>query len=304
MKLQSYEPPNQRFEHVNMDIVKLTPSEGYTYVLTMIDRFSRWPEAVPMADQTAETVAEAFKETWVSRYGCPSRITVDQGRQFESELFRQLTANIGCQHLRTTAYHPQCNGIIERWHRTVKAAIMCQQTESWVEKLPTILLGLRTAHKPDIDASPAEMLYGQTLRLPGEMFDETTPTPKPNNENEYVSQFREKRRKKKPTSTAHHTTEKPFVHGALTDCTHVFVRNDRVRTSLTPPFNGPYRVTNRNDKFFKINENGKQTNISIDRLKPAFMPNDNSTTTPGNNNDIPIRQTRSGRQVRFPERYQ
>lgn len=196
MKLQSYEPPNQRFEHVNMDIVKLTPSEGYTYVLTMIDRFSRWPEAVPMADPTAETVAEAFKETWVSRYGCPSRITVDQGRQFESELFRQLTANIGCQHLRTTAYHPQCNGIIERWHRTVKAAIMCQQTESWVEKLPTILLGLRAAHKPDIDASPAEMLYGQTLRLPGEMFDETTPTPKPNNENEYVSQFREKRRKK------------------------------------------------------------------------------------------------------------
>lgn len=305
--LATYDTPNQRFEHVNMDIVKLTPSGGYTYVLTMIDRFSRWPEAVPMPDQTAETVAKAFIETWVTRYGCPARITVDQGRQFESELFRQLTANIGCQHLRTTSYHPQSNGIIERWHRTVKAAIMCQQTDSWVEKLPTVLLGLRTAHKDDIDASPAEMLYGQTLRLPGELLDDSTPAPRPNNETEFVRNFRERMRKLRPTSTAHHSAEKPFVHTALTDCTHVFLRNDKVRAPLTPPFDGPYRVLDRNNKYFKIEVKGRHTNISIDRLKPAFMATDGQNSPPvtGTSTETPdIRRTRSGRQVHFPMRYQ
>lgn len=116
--------PNERFEHVNIDIVgPLPPSGNYVYALTMIDRFSRWPEAAPMTDQTAETVAKTFVETWVARYRCPAKITSDQGRQFESTLFNQLANTIGCTHLRTTSYHPQSNGIIERWHRTVNAAI-------------------------------------------------------------------------------------------------------------------------------------------------------------------------------------
>lgn len=287
--LAKYEIPNQRFEHVNMDIIKLTPSNGYTYVLTMIDRFSRWPEAVPIIDQTAATVAEAFIDTWVSRYGCPARITVDRGRQFESELFNQITANIGCQHLRTTSYHPQSNGIIERWHRTVKTAIMCQQTASWASKLPTIMLGLRTAHKSDIESSPAEMLFGQTLRLPGELFDDIKQTPKPNNEHEFVSQFREQMRNIRPTTTAHHSKEKPFVHKALNDSTHVFVRIDTIKPPLTPPFNGPFKVIERKHKFFKIEMGGKNTNISIDRLKPAFITTDEDTNpTTNNKNPIPV----------------
>jgi hypothetical protein len=83
--------PDGRFEHMHIDIVgPLKLSEGFRYVLTIVNRFTRWPEAIPLGNQTAEEVAKAFHINWVCRYGVAQRITTDQGRNFESELFHQL----------------------------------------------------------------------------------------------------------------------------------------------------------------------------------------------------------------------
>ncbi|GFV17761.1 integrase catalytic domain-containing protein [Trichonephila clavipes] len=133
----------------------------------MIDRFSKWPEAQPLKDITAETVAEAFFSSWVSRFGTPAILTTDRGRQFESSLFKALSKLLGVQKCRTTGYHPQANGMIEELHRTLKSAIKCHATERWTEVLLIILLGLRASLKEDILCVPAELVFGTTIRLPG-----------------------------------------------------------------------------------------------------------------------------------------
>ena len=262
--------PNSRFTHVHLDIVgPLNYSQGYSYILTMIDRFTRWPEAVPIKNITAEAIVNIFYETWVSRFGAPRFIITDRGSQFESILFRAFTQLIGCQRTRTTAYHPAANGLVERWHRAMKAALMCLNTKDWVKILPTVLLGLRTSIKEDLGTTAAELVYGSPLRIPGEFFlhDET-----PSNPQTFVEHLKEQMRQVCPRPTAHHNKPRIFTHKDLYSCTHVFLRIDRTRKPLEPPFEGPYRVINRpSNKVFTLEIQGKAVTVSVERVKPAHL---------------------------------
>ena len=101
--LATFYTPYARFDMVHIDIVgPLPPSRGFKYLLTCVDCFTRWPEAIPITNITAETVAEAFVSGWIARFGSPSTLTTDRGCQFESALWRELTYLLGSKRIRTT----------------------------------------------------------------------------------------------------------------------------------------------------------------------------------------------------------
>jgi cleavage and polyadenylation specificity factor subunit 1 len=123
----SIQDPSGRFTHVHMDIVgPLKPVDDSInrFIISFIDRATNWVEATPVSSITAKEVAKTFISTWFSRFGTPLYLTTDRGSQFESELFHELSTSLGFTRLRTTAYHPQSNGKIERYHRTMKASII------------------------------------------------------------------------------------------------------------------------------------------------------------------------------------
>lgn len=318
-----------RFAHVHIDVVgPLPPSDGQRYLLTMIDRYTRWPEAVPTDNISAETLAIAFTSTWIARFGCPLHITTDRGRQFESDLFAQLAKFCGYIHHKTTSYHPASNGMIERWHRTLKAALMCHGT-SWTLALPVVLLGLRTTHKPDVGSSAAELVYGETLRLPQEFVDPNQLT-KLDDQPDFLRRLREHIGSIRPTKASRHGSPAVFVHNDLDSCSHVMLRTDCIKPPLQPPYTGPHPVISRDIHTMVIAVNGKRTTVSLSRVKPAYVFKEASPTTKpqvelktetattqkpandanggaaGHNQLVAgqsTRTTRSGRHVHFPARF-
>ena len=191
-----------------MDIVGPLPSShGYRYCLTLVDRFSRWPEAISIKDIEQTTAAKAFLSGWISRFVTPLRITTDEGRQFESHMFRELNNFRGSEHLRTTAHHPASNGLVERMYRRLKTIINCHKTEKWTEILPIVLLGIQTAWRENHQATAAELIYGETLRLPGEFL-----APRSNRDtgqaSEFIHDLRESFHNLKSVPVPHHGEKK------------------------------------------------------------------------------------------------
>ncbi|XP_033225806.1 protein NYNRIN-like [Belonocnema kinseyi] len=246
-------------------------SNSARYVLTCVDRYSRWPEAFPIPDIEAATVGREFLSGWIARFGTPLRITTDQGRQFESQFVRELNNLLGTQHLRTTAYHPFSNGMVERSHRKLKESIKCHETEDWIEVLPIILLGIRSAWREDLKSTSAELVYGESIRLPGEFLTSRSEEVNTKDTSEIVNAMRRRFQSLRPVGGTRHSQKKIFVFKDLSTSEQVFVRHDQPKGSLQMPYDGPYLVNNRSEKFFNVNIKGKDTNVSIDRLKPAYI---------------------------------
>lgn len=271
--LASFPVPKCRFEHLHIDIVgPFPPSRGNSYILTMVERFTRWPEAIPIADTSAETVARTLFQNYICRFGVPLSVTTDQGAQFESNLFREFAKFLGFNRIHSTSYHPQSNGMVERFHRTLKTALLARANSiHWYDELPVILLGFRTLPRQDLQCSSADLLYGQNLRLPGSFFlkphfDVNTPNfiAKIHSHFDNLT-FNEPRRS---------YLRKTFVSPDLSTCDYVFVRQDRIKKCFTPLFQGPFRVVARTDKVITVFIRDKNVTLSLDRVKPAYILSD------------------------------
>ena len=260
--------PTRRFSHVHVDLVGPLPSShGFTYLFTMIDRTTRWPEAVPLSSITAESCARALISTWISRFGVPAVITSDRGSQFTSSIWTGVCSILGISASTTTSFHPQSNGMVERFHRSLKSSLRARLAGSdWFSHLPLVLLGLRATPKDDTGLSVSEAVYGSPLTLPGELVDvpELLPGSFLRKVDRAIEGF--------AVSPPHHVRPVPptKLPTALISAKYVFVREDAVISSLAPRYRGPYLVLDRQDKFFRLQIGSKQDVVSVDRLKPVF----------------------------------
>ncbi|GFU71738.1 retrovirus-related Pol polyprotein from transposon 412 [Trichonephila clavipes] len=234
----------------------LPPSEGHYYLLTIIERFSRWPEAIPIPDMLAKTIFHAIFDTWISRFGCPSVSTSDQGTQMRSSMYAEFIHMLGTEKIKTTTYHPKSNGIVERFHRHLKSAIKPHESDIWSEIVPIILLGIRTAIKEDLQSSGAEIAYGTNLRLPSDMNVSNIPFC----DNNFITNLRNRMQQLNPVATSAHCSDlDSYIHPSLQSSSHNFLRIDHVQPPLRQPYTGLHKVLSRADKTIIIDVNGRKT---------------------------------------------
>ncbi len=157
------------FESVAVDLVGPLPKGkgGCRFLLTYICMATRWPEAIPLRSVTARSVAEGLWSIF-SRTAIPEVLLSDQGSQFCGRVVRQLCQLLGIEKLRTSPYHPQSNGMIERMHGTLKSVLgKCIESKvDWVGQVPLALYVLRQMPHSDSEFSPFDVVFGFRVRTP------------------------------------------------------------------------------------------------------------------------------------------
>ena len=292
-----FEVPSKRFSHIHADIVMMPDSNGFSYLLTVVDRFTRWPTAIPLQNIRAETVIDALAHGWIAQFGIPAAITTDRGTQFTSGIWSQLLRSWGIRHNLTTAYHPESNGLVERLHRRLKEALKALSSDApdkWFWKLPCALLAVRTTVKPDIGASPADLVFGEGLAVPGDLLGSIP------NDNEMQRQrqnllagMRFEVSRLQPTPTSAHRQPQVYVPDSLDGATHVFIRRGGVQPPLTAPYDGPFRVEERTPHGFRVHLPGRGVEtVALARVKPALISNENHAQRDNDASPTPPSQPR------------
>ena len=158
------------FSKVAIDLVGplIKSDRGCRYILTVTDFATRWPEAIPLKETTSEVVAEALV-TIFARLGVPDEVLSDRGSQFMSDVMSQVWKLMGINHIKTSPYHPQANGLCERLNGTLKAMlrkVCANHPTDWDRYLPSILFAYRELPQDSTKFSPFELMYGRTPRGP------------------------------------------------------------------------------------------------------------------------------------------
>ena len=158
-------------ERVEIDIFGPLPlsKNGNRFILVMTDMFTKWTEAVTIPNQESVTVSKAFIDNFICKFGAPLQLHSDQGRNFESELFKEICSHLGIDKTRTTSFRPQSNGGVERFNRTLAAmlSVYCEKNQNtWDDFLQPVMMAYRSSVHKSTLKTPNSMVFGREITLP------------------------------------------------------------------------------------------------------------------------------------------
>ena len=162
------------FDRLGMDIVRPLPltKMGNQYIIVATEYLTKWPEARALPNAKAASVASFFYEDIICRHGCPKELLTDQGTHFVNELLKAMCKRVGVKHRLSTAYHPQTNGLVERFNKTlceILAKYSGMYKEDWDVFLPSALFAYRTIRQNTTRYEPFYLTYGREATLPIEL---------------------------------------------------------------------------------------------------------------------------------------
>ena len=300
------------FHQIGIDFMGPLPeSNGHKVILLIGDYFTKWYEAVPLPDQRVSTIATALIEHWISRFGCPHSIHSDQGRNFESLLFKNLLSLLEIDKSRTTAFHPQSNAVIERMNRTLQnmlAKCIKAEQNNWSQQLPYVMMAYRST-----GYTPQFLVHGRETSLPLDLMFPSPESDCPSNVHEFVHQqkqafhrafalVRDNLNKNQRRRNALYNHK---VHGpTYREGQEVLLHTPVVPVGQSPKFfsrwRGPYTILKcLNDVSYQIKEvsTGNESVVHYDRLKPfrrrpptTNIPTREKTSEPAtSNSNVPTR---------------
>ncbi|KAI8510371.1 hypothetical protein Bbelb_112870 [Branchiostoma belcheri] len=280
--------PNER---VAMDIVgPLTKTVGgHKYILVATDYFTKYVDIFPLENETAESVAEKFYDGWVCRHGPPASLHTDQGKNFDSNLIKHLCTYLKITKTRTTPYHPQSDGLVERFNRTmgnILRAYVAAHQRDWDIHLPAVRFAYNTSCHATTGFSPFFLMHGREARLPLHLL---TGVPMSDTS---IPQFVSKLNDSFPAiflQVQQHTSQKqcrqkelydkkiygePYAAGDLVLILNKAVGQGLAR-KLARKYNGPYRVLERvGDQAYKVQNTRGRREVKVihfENLK-QFLP--------------------------------
>jgi len=260
-----------------MDLVSpLPPSQGGNrFTVVAVEYFTRWIEAKPLAKITSETVRKFFWQNIICRFGVPRILTVDNGKQFDSENFKEFCRSIGTKLAFASVYHPESNGAVERANGVIFLAVsktlLGLRKGKWVDELPRVIWSHNTTISRTTGFTPFKLLYGEEAMLPEEIKHESLRTTRQlmMQDEEYVKETIEATRLEAVENIAKYQSQtkkwrdsqvvrKDIKHGDL-----VLRRkpNAQLVGKLQPKWEGPYTATaaGRTGSFYLTDSEGVTT---------------------------------------------
>ena len=226
------------FQLVSIDYVHLEPSSGgYQYILVIMDHYTRFAQAYATRDKSTKTAADKLYNDFIMRFGFPETIHHDQGGEFENKLFYDLEKLSGVKHSWTTPYHPQGNGQVERFNRTLLSmlgALPEKQKTRWRDRLNKVVHAYNCTRHDSTGFSPFYLLFGRTPRLPIDLMFGLKPPEGYSTYPEYVRNWRRAMKEacdlasthaKKSVDMGKQQYDKKVRHTTLCEGDPVLVRN-------------------------------------------------------------------------------